>query len=250
MALVFVGKASTGGTTAALTLPLTGLTGGSSSSAQAGDLAVVVAAQSDNTDFAMAMNTAGFVEDAELWSNDTRQCNMGTWHKILTSTDISTGSVEVKGSNDSQRGETAILHVWRNVDPTTPIDVAVQSATGINSALADPPAITPATAGAVIIICTGSSSDSTPNAFDTPGDRSNFVQETAHGGSNRGGVATVGSVAWTSGAFDPAALTGGESTAFDSWAAVTLAIRPAAEAGSVSLPPRPSLRPYMPLIGR
>lgn len=236
MALVFVGKASTGGTTAALTLPLTGLTGGSSSSAQAGDLAVVVAAQSDNTDFAMAMNTAGFVEDAELWSNDTRQCNMGTWHKILTSTDISTGSVEVKGSNDSQRGETAILHVWRNVDPTTPLDVAVQTATGINSALADPPSITPVTTGAVVLGLTASTSDSSPTAFSTPADGTNFAQEINHGGSNRGGISTVRSLAWTGGAVDLAALTGGESVAFDSWAAVTLALRPAAEAGATSLP--------------
>jgi hypothetical protein len=44
-----------------------------------------------------------------------------------------------------------VVQVWRGVDPTTPFDVTQTTATGTNSVLCDPPAITPVTPGAVIV---------------------------------------------------------------------------------------------------
>lgn len=251
MALVYVGKYSTGGAGTNLVLSLTALTGGIAAAAQAGDLAVVNMAEGNNQVITISMVTTGFTDDAAINQSDTRHCNQLVSHKILTADDISTGSVTVSGSADSLRGATAIVHVWRGADPTTPIDVAVQTAVAANSALADPPPITPVTTGAVVLGLTACTADSSPVAFNTPGDRSNWAQEINHGGSNRGGIATVGSAPWTSGAIDLAALTGGETSNFDSWCAVALALRPAAEAyGDTSLPPRRSLRPYQSLIGR
>lgn len=223
MAIQFVGQVSVGGTGATLVADLTTLTSGIASSPSAGDLIVCNTGIGSNADYAMSMVTTGYTVVAELNSADSRDTNqLVTWK--LSTGDI---SVEVNGSNDTQAGANLIVTVWRGVDQVTPIDATSTSATGINESLANCPAITPVTAGAVVLSLTQSTDDATPTAFNTPADRDiNFFQHTAHGGTNRGCVGTSGASSWVSGPLDPAALTGGTSTSFDSWAAVTMALRP------------------------
>jgi hypothetical protein len=54
-------------------------------------------------------------------------------------------------TGNADNAGTASILVFRNVDTTTPIDVTTTTATAANTVLANPPAITPTTAGAWII---------------------------------------------------------------------------------------------------
>jgi len=63
-------------------------------------------------------------------------------------------------------------------------------------------------------------------SYTGPSGMSGFVQALSDA-STVDFVASAAYYAWTSGAYDPAALTGGTSAATDSWAAATVALRPA-----------------------
>ena len=247
MALVFVGGHSAGGTTATYAVDLTALTGGIASAAAAGDVVVVNTAIGDNGDFAMAISTAGYTTVAELWADGSRDTNQLVAYKVLATAET---SVVVVGSNNSLRGGTTIVHVWRGEDTTTVEDVIATTNTLIDTGYADPSSIQPATTGAVILSLTASCVDSTPVAFTVPTDRTNIFQEINHGGSNRGCITTVGSTAWDgNGSFNPAALSGGEDTTQNTCAAVTMVLRPLIAAvsiapGLVKLP-RPYFRPQL-----
>ncbi len=232
MALVFVGGNSAGGTAATYSVSLTALTGGIASAAAAGDLVVVNTAIGDNADVVMAISTTGYTTVAELWADSTRDTNQLVAYKVLATAET---SVVVVGSGNILRGGTTIAHVWRGIDPVTVQDVTATTATGVTTGYADPQSITPITAGAVILSLTASAVDATPVAFTVPTDRINIFQEINHAGTNRGAITTVGSTAWTSGVFNPAALSGGEDSTSNSYGAVTMALRPA---GVGSLAPR------------
>jgi len=136
-------------------------------------------------------------------------------------------SVEVQGSVDgSNDSEVVSVHVWRGVDQTTPVDVATTTATGINWGRPNPPAITPITAGAIVVACGLGANPSNAGVFTTT-DLSNFatVRESAPFYKS---IVGMGSAAWTSGALDPAAFSGGSNSSGASWCAATMALRPAA----------------------
>jgi len=117
--------------------------------------------------------------------------------------------------------------VFRGVDPTTPMDVTLTTATGGNSVLANPPSITPVTAGAwIACFGFGAHTDGT-DTYTSAGDLTLFTS--SGGNTTNDGTAGAGyKDDWVSGSFDPGAWTfsGTDSTSF-SWCAVTVALRPA-----------------------
>jgi hypothetical protein len=124
---------------------------------------------------------------------------------------------------------------YRGVDTTTPQDVTATTATGqgVND-LSNPASITPTTSNAKIVVCYAGAQQST-TTWGTPTDVSNFVQsgDGSGAGGHHGRVACADKT-WVSGAFNPQAIPTGDtnaSTTLDSWAAVTLALRPAAGGG-------------------
>lgn len=216
------GKAVTfaGGTSIGI-VSLTDLTGGLASEPAAGDYVVVgyaISTQNRTPVLTITGNSAGaydllagpVVGDASF---DTRLYVRG---KRMGATPDTTITRSATG-NSSDNGGIAV-HVWRGVDPTTPMDVTRTTASG-TPARPDPPAITPVTAGAMIVTIGAGVSDS---AWNTPSYLSGFLQSN-FAGSTWISIG-VGSVAWTSGAYDPAAWTGGWGGA--TYAAVTLALRP------------------------
>lgn len=221
----FVGSAITtkaGATTGNSTMPLnSGLTGGISASAQSGDLVIAVFATATNTDRTLAITdgTNNYtLIDSELFSTPllAAATSLRVAYKFIT-TDTTTTFGPTGATDDP--GAMAV-YVFRNVDSTTPLDVAAIGTTGTNSSSPDPTAITP-TSDNTFIIAIGSTGRS--DTFTAP-DLTQFI--TTISTSTRTVTMGVGHKAnWASGTFNPGAF--GSSTGFPrSWAAMTIALRP------------------------
>lgn len=120
-----------------------------------------------------------------------------------------------------------IVRAYRNVEPATALDVAVQTATGsgVDDA-SDPPSVTPVTPGSVIVPIYGASQQSSA-VWTAPGDITNFTQarDTSGTGGKHGSVAIAHKV-WASGAFNPSAVAAANVDARNSWAAASIVLRP------------------------
>ena len=221
----YVGGATgaTGGRTSTWTISLTSLTGGVASAPAAGDFVVVFyAVGTSNETSALALSVTGYTQQALLFSNDAYEANLLVATKLLTGADT---SITLSQTYNAAYAGAATVHVFRNVNPTTPLDVAVQTVTQINTALANPPSITPATPGAWVV-AGGGAGRQTGSATFTSSDLTAFLSA----GQNdfRSVTAGAGYVADASSTVDPAqfGLTQADSANFAA-AAVTLALRPA-----------------------
>lgn len=211
------------GTTSTTNIVLTDLTGGLASAPAAGDIVIVAYAVGAAADRTIGVTTADYTEEQELYANGTSyDSNLSvSWKKMGGTPDT---SVTVSGTGSNFNAGAVAIHVWRGQDAVTPFDVAETTATGTGTGRPNPAAITPTTSGAVVIVA-GAAAAVTGAAF-TASELSNFFTDTSP--DNEDAMVGLGSYAWTSGAFDPAAWTGGTTNAGDSWTAVTLALRPAA----------------------
>lgn len=223
-----------GGTTAAITgstatttnVSLTGLTGGLASAPVQNDLVIVYYGVGSTTVRSIGVTTAGYVEVAELTVADTYDTNLSVSYKRMGATPDTQVTVSATGAT-ADAGAVAI-QVWRYVDSsvTSPLDVAVVTATAANSVLCNPPAITPVTAGAMIIA--GGAGAHAGGTFATynSSDLRNFITRASNstndvtvGMGSREGQANT--------AFNPAAFTINVADNVQySWAAVTLALTP------------------------
>ncbi|MDI6733945.1 MAG: hypothetical protein QMD50_00420 [Patescibacteria group bacterium] len=225
--LEYVGGASGTGTGATYSVSLTGLTGGIGSSAAAGDLVIVVTGWASAADGNPGVTTpTGYTEVYDLYKSDTRDVNMSVNWKIMGGTPDT--SVTVSGHNNAANGGATVVHVWRGVDSTTPMDVTPPTGvTAANASSPDSPSITPVTSGAYVLSVGMGTGDTTPLTKTAPTGYGNALS-VAGNGSTMSIIANIASKVWSgSGAEDPAAWTGGETSTSDSWAAGTLAIRPA-----------------------
>jgi hypothetical protein len=197
------------------------LTGGIASSASEGDLVIVYFGTGSGSDRNLVV--AGYTEIAELYSNDTYAANLAVAYKFMGETP-DTNFVLTGGTRSTADAGAVVVHVFRNVDPFVPTDVTSTTATGTNSVLCNPPAITPSTAGAVVVSGGAGAHTRGDRAFSSS-DLTAFLSS----GEDDTNDVTVGAgyVEWTSGAVDPAAFTfsNTNSTSY-SWAAVTLVLRP------------------------
>ena len=222
-ALQYVGAAEASGNSAAYNVSLASLTGGTGGAAQAGDLVVVATGFVSTTNGNPGVGTAGYTEVADLYQNDTRDANLSVNWKIMPATPDTL--VNCLGSGSATNGAVCEVHVWRNVDQTTPLDVIPTTAQLNNSSIPNSPIITPVTSGAVVVslgLGTGAAADAAVTAPTGYGNQADISVDP-------GNAATVGiaSKLWSgAGAEDPAAWTGWTTTTSDSWGAVTVAIRP------------------------
>ena len=214
MAIQFVGRSSS----ATTPLSLTALTGGIDTAARENDLVVYLLSLGDITDVNLAVTTTGYTEVADLYANDTYDANISVGYKFMGATPDTTIA------RPAGAGYALIAHVWRGVDTSNPMDVTPTTVTGTNTGVPTPPAITPTTAGAIVLCLAGDANISAPPNY-TSSQLSNFVSQQATG--SRATVAGVGSFAWTSGTFTPTAWGGGTTSINASYAAVSLALRPA-----------------------
>jgi hypothetical protein len=183
------------------------------------DLIVIdyhIASASDIT-----VSISGYTKIIELFGNDVNDSNLARFYKFMGPTpDTSV----VLGAASAGGGGTYTIRALRGVNVATPEDVTTTTATGGNTQLPNPAAITPTTSGALIDVV-GSASN-----FDATMFTASYLENvrSAYLNDVRGSKILSGTIPWTSGAYDPAAFTGGGADdANSAWASITTAWRPA-----------------------
>lgn len=217
--------ANNGVTGAAINVSLTALSGGFATAPTQGDLVVVSYTVASNPNPITTINiTPGYTSFAVVSQADTACTALVIGYKFMGATPDTT--VTVSGTAALNRGSSVTIQVFRGVDPTTPEDVTSTTANAANSFLADPPAITPVSSGAIVVAVGSGAGQSFPaNAAYSSSDLTSFL--TVFGNTTYDGILGAGYYRWTSGAFDPAAFTANTSSSVNfSWAARTLALRP------------------------
>lgn len=210
------------GSTSDLVVQLTGLTGGIGTAPVAGDLVIVYVATASTADRDLVV--AGYTEVTELYSNDVYDTNLVVAYKFMGGTPDTTFTI-TGGTQSASDGGSVGVQVWRNVDTSNPFDVTFTSSTGINSVRALPPAITPTTQNAVIV-SGGAGASSSTQSYLANNNLDGFTS-TGSAGTNRSVVGT-GYKRWVSGTFTPTLFeASGTDSTNNSWAAVTMALRPA-----------------------
>lgn len=209
---------------------LTDLTGGLKSSPSEGDLVIVYYGVNSGSN--PSLYVVGYTTLTDLYYNDTEDANLGVFYKVMTSTPDT--SIDVSPTTPPESGYSSAgvvaIHVWAGIDRVVPFDIVIATATGGNSVLCNPPAVTPVTSGAIIIAGGVGAYGSTSVKTFSSSDLSNFIT----GGNSSGSYETaeaisvgVGSKVWTSGSFDPAAFTfSSADSLYNSWAAATLVLLP------------------------
>lgn len=194
----------------------------------AGDLVLVFySVATDNCSSSLlSMASSGWTVIANLFSNYTYENSLIAAYKFMGGTPDATVNFGVSGTGyvdgEDSRAGTALL--FRGVDPSTPLDVPVQTATR-KSVRADPPSITPTTEGSFIVATGSGSHREAVQTFSC----SNMPDFTSVG-VNSYNDTTIGSgvVEWVSGVFDPAEFTfSDDDSASNAACAITLALRPA-----------------------
>lgn len=228
MAITFVGSniaIKAGAASGTSTVSLTGLTGGSSATAPAGSLVIAIFATGSTADRALAITDGSgnyTLIDSERYANgSTTDTNFRVAYKFMGGTPDTTTTFGATGNN-ADAGCMAVF-VFEGVDPGTPLDVAAVGATGTGTGRADPASIQPTTTGAVILVA-GAGATAAGAVF-TSSDLSNFRSNTSPDSNDA--MLGAGTFAWSSGAFNPAQFGGGTTNAGDSWAAMSVALRPA-----------------------
>jgi hypothetical protein len=231
MAISYVGGQQGGRAGSTSTSNVTfSLSGGSNSTPLAGDLVVISITVGSTADRAVSVvSPTGYTSLTERYQNDTYDVNLGLSYKFMGSTPDTTFQLPSTGSaNDAQR---YTVHVYRGVDTNSPMDVAAVGVGANDSRTVNPSAITPVTSGAWIHVV-GASANATGGTY-TAGYLTAFLAGTT-ADTNDASMGAGYYSGWTSGAYDPAAFGGGGTTTTnDSWAAYTVALRPAAAGGSV-----------------
>jgi hypothetical protein len=235
MALTYVGGGSAVGTSATYSVNLTTLTGGSGSTALAGDIVVVVWGWGTNVgaDAALTMNSLGYTYAfADVWSDDTRETNMRAAWKIMTSTPDTT--CIANGPNNAAYGGGAVVQVWRGA--ATTLTGTASATTGLNSNHGNPPAITPAVAGSTVIAMMAGSGATTATGTKTaPTNYSTYhVSVKGDGTGADCYIAMSARAGLPASAQDPGAYSGGTTSTSDGWCAGTLALAPAATVAQVA----------------
>ncbi len=222
--------ASYNGTNLTYSVSLASLTGGIDTQPREGDFVIAITSMTwfNATDNSPSITTAGFTSagtEADGAPGD-RYVDCALYYKVMTAVPNTTITAESSGS--TSYGSSTSVHVWRNVDTVTPLDVTPTSTSSNTTAVPNSPSITPVTSGSVILSCVASTADATPTDFTTPTDFGNAVKTKSDGASGvYESITGIASIAWPGGAYDPPAWTGGETDSTMAMAAFTVALRPA-----------------------
>lgn len=207
------------GTTSRSGQSLTGLTGGIGSAPIAGDIVIISTGCNSGTN--LNMQATGYTEITDLYQNDTSDANLGLYWKIMGGSPDTTFAVTGMSSTGSN---IVRVMVFRGIH-ATPLDVAASTGGGINSGNAIVPAVTPVTAGAIIIgtavavagnILNVSSAMSNPDSY--LGFESGKLSQVCHG---------MGYTIWSGSGAEGPHTWGGATGTQSSWAAAQIALRPA-----------------------
>lgn len=211
------------GTTATYDISLVGF------GIQPGDIVFVASAYTNNGVSLPSItctgdNSGAFVVARSVSEGgDTWDVSMRLMLQVMGGTPDTTLTIARTAEGGDRGGATAV-HIWRNLDQTFALE-GNAGASGTNTGRGDPPAVTPTTAGAIVIACGAGAQPPGGSAFTVPSGMINPYSAFGDGAISAIGV-WIASHAWTSGAYDPAAWTGGTDSTNASWAAITIGIPP------------------------
>ena len=227
MALSFVGGDAGGinnGSNVTLTLP---------AGIASGDVVYVGHSIGSDADETLALGTSGYTQliNPDIYSDDTLMDQSFTcYRKIMGGTPDST--VQCNGNGVTADATAATFHCWSGADQTTPEDNTTVSASGIDSTIPNPGEIETVTPNAVVVIfgCGGvvDTAVTAPTGYENQSVAAgNDTNDTTH--------AVASKLIASPTAENPAAWTNWATGSDRSWAAATVAIRPAAEGGGGSI---------------
>jgi len=236
--LVGIGSVSgTGSGGGSLTIDLTNLTGGIDTTARTGDIVVISQGWSGLTIFSNAVfspTTSGYTNlVSRIVGSDNqtaRRSDMGLSYKIMgvtPDTIVTIPHYDVSGNSNADTNMGVVM-VFRGVDLVTPIDVTRTTATGSDTLISNPAAITPVTEGSAIITMSmiahnlsGSLSFTSITDYDYFGYVS--TNNSSYDLSSAFGYYLNDTAAPT----DPAVNTPSTNSGDGAWASTTVALRPA-----------------------
>ncbi len=166
---------------------------------------------------------------AVFFSSSNPDANLCLSYKFMGGSPDTSFAYDAPGGTGTGRG--FLVCVLRGVNTSTPQDVTGTTANATGTGAANPPSITPTTAGSWIM-ASGVYAHATDQInFTNPGDlasTTNHFRSVTFNGSSRDGAMAFGlKENWTSGAFDPTVFSGGSTSGTAAWCALSAAFRPA-----------------------
>ncbi|OGC80569.1 hypothetical protein A2943_03510 [Candidatus Adlerbacteria bacterium RIFCSPLOWO2_01_FULL_51_16] len=198
-----------------------------------GDLVIAACglADADNVTTAnVLMNTAGYTGLSDLFIDDTHETNFEVFYKFMGAS-VDTSAICEGSTLGIDTGTAIVVMAFRGVDTTTPFDVASTSQATANDPDADPLSIDWSTTGVWTVIAVASAHvlnfTCTSDAYIFP---TGYTTNAIECGGNDTTDISVG-MGYNSAPADPenpgiVDHNGTDSTS-NSWAAVTMALRPA-----------------------
>jgi len=235
MAISFIGAGAANGGTGDTTYSFASLlnSAGITPTLLSGDIVIVASCRRHTANLAQTTPAGYSVLVPNVYSNGaTQDTNLIVFYKFMGTTPDT--SFTMPASGVAAGGSSFTVHVFRGVqtlDTGSP-----QTASGVGATATDPPSVTPVTAGAVIYVAGGACASTAHTLMTAPanitGAGANSFQSQDPSQANCAAGVHAG---WVSGAFNPAAFGGGNTGAAGSWAAISLALKPAATGGNMKV---------------
>jgi hypothetical protein len=188
----------------------------------AGDIIIVVYCVGSASNRAPSLFAVEFTEITSLYANGTQ--NETTLYVGYRISDGTEDSISLSPTGNTYDAGSAVVKIWRGIDNTNPIDVTVTTSVNSSNQNPDPPAITPVSENALIIVAGGSAHDLGSSVSYTASGLSDF--SSISGNDIRDSTAGLGAYYdWTSGSYDPSSWSLTTDSGSSSVAA-TIALRP------------------------
>ncbi len=198
-------------------MSLTSLTGGIASAPAEGDIVVIAVMSAATSNQSLSIySPTGYIELADLYADGSAyDTNLGVYGKVQTSTPDTSIYIPANVT-------IAVAAVFRGINTSTPTDATTKTATGGGSATPNPPSITTVTPRACVVAIGAAGGDepslSVPSGYTICGNITN---------SSTGAVCLAYKLIATPGAEDPGSFTNTANFSPFSWAAATVALKPA-----------------------
>lgn len=188
----------------------------------ANDLVIVVLSIAGTGD--KTYRISGYTQASDFYADDTYDANLQIGRKFMGTTPDTTVTI-TGGTGSGVDGGAVAIHVWRGIDTTTPLDITTIANIQTNTGIPNPPAVTPVTANAVILVAAASAHNGGNDTY-TATQLANFLT-VGEGGDTNDATVGLGSFDWVSGSFDPNPFTWSQvdSTSYSTISA-TLTLRP------------------------
>lgn len=191
-----------------------------------GDIAIVAFASAATGDLIINATASGFTTIADLYANDTYDVNLWVGYKILTET-LSQSINVICNTGSAAFGSAITAQIFRNINATTPEDVAATTLTQTNTGLPNPPSISPITPNSIIVVVGANGNIATTDNELLSNSSLTKVISIAGDGANGDVSISMGHVRWTGGVYDPPAFSfSSADSTNNSAASVTIALRP------------------------